>query len=161
AVSTIATRLRGVAWIDQYHLDTRTPCLVLHESPQLVEAPVAESSSKTLCSRLLAAVANTGEILHRDTDAESLCLFDEPLADAMVLVGLKSALPPRFLLQAALGGFCSLSLVLLPGGSSPLAVALNLLASKCLASAISGDVNNTEVHTEERTGFTGLWSGFL
>lgn len=160
AVAADAARLGTVSRVNQRHGHTYASRLVLRKLPQLEESPVSQSSPKTLASRLLAPVANAGEILQRDSGAECLRLFDKTFADVVIDPRLVSSLPTGHFLQSAFRGLCSSPLVLLSRSRSPSALPLNLIARERLTSRVGCDVDDAKIDAKEGVN-SKRWGSFL
>ena len=155
AMPTGTARPGRVPWINQDHWDAREPGLVFYAQAQVRERPVAETAAKVLSNRWLDTGSDVFEVFKSDTDAECLGFRDKPLADRMVDVLLEAGLSPAHAFQFPPSAFGSFPLMLLAGRLPATPVAVHLGTRKCLPSAVSGEVHDTQVYAEEALDFNG------
>lgn len=158
AVGLLATAalIAGATAVARVNGDDRhacQSCFVLHERTQLVKSPIPESAEELAANRFLDACADALEIFNGDSSAECLCLLDDLLTDVVVNPSLEPSLPSRHLIKTTFGVLCSSSLVLLASRGPSLSIAFYGRAGERLARTVRGNVDDTEIDTNEILNF--------
>jgi hypothetical protein len=122
-----AASLTGIGRIDNPDRHTCALRLVVDKRSQLAEGPIALS-----CSLLWPCNprprANALEVFKHNRPLRAFGFGNQPLADVVVGICLKTPLTPPELMQAAFGRFRADFLKCLPTPLIPLAAAFNVLA---------------------------------
>lgn len=161
AVAAGVTRPAGVARIYQDDWNAVEFCFVLDELAELKERPVTETRSESLGNSFLGSVSDSLEILKSDTQTKCLCFRDEPFADSVILLFLKTSLSARHTFQFTFGSLSSFSLKGLPRSFATLSQLGNLCSGEHVARRVGSDVDDTQINTEELGGFDRRIFGYV
>jgi len=147
AVPAFGTGLARVRRVDGHQQHPSKRCLVLEEGTLLEEGPAMQTCSLSASGRY--PVANTLEILQGNAAAGAFCLLHESLADPMVDVSPETSLSSGNLPELPLRrpGPSSLQVASAVGVGTPDAV--DIVARVDLSITVGGEVDDTQVHTEE------------
>lgn len=143
---TKGAELRSVSGINQGYSHTSQPCLVGHELSELIEGPVVMSSALSAANPC--PLADSTQIFKCDPARGAFRGPDEDLADTVVDVSLETGEPARQLLESSLG---TPGTDELKDGAAlliPLPLGFDLRTRELDAIGVSGNVNDTEIHTK-------------
>src|SRR5215211_3717981 len=141
------TALASVGRIDKRYRYTGSLRLIADKRSQLAEGPIAVSCSLPWPFNPR-PLANALEILKNDHPLRAFGFGNQPLADLVVGVFLKSTLAASELVQAALGRLRSNLLECLATIRIPLAAAFNVLARKRFTITIGCQIDDTEIDAQ-------------
>ncbi|KFI22239.1 hypothetical protein HW44_11210 [Nitrosococcus oceani] len=140
------TLFAGITWIDSHHRHTGLLGLILDKGTKLTKAPVMQAFPLRFVG--LNPCPDMLEIFKSNAETGAFRSRDDAFGDTMVLVFLKPFLPAAYVAKAAFSGPCAEAL---QGGASfgvTLTVGLDFSPTVPLTQAVSGDIDNTEIHTQ-------------
>lgn len=141
------TGAAGVARVNRRNRHPGQSRLVADKLPQLSKGPIAVSRSLRwpFSPRPL---ANVGQLFNPYRSLRAFGLGNKPLADAVVRVLLKPALPARQLAQPPFGRLRTDRLQRRPAVGVPLPLAISLLACVRLTVAVGCQIDDAQVYPE-------------
>ncbi len=153
--STVATNRAstgGVAWINQNHRDTRTPCLVGHKLFQLIETPVAKLKTH-LSAEAVSSLSDTAKVFKNECLPEPSRSFDKSAADVMVHPASEACLATAQPLKVTL---CRFRTALLKPSAKPSQGAsdfANRFSAVLVSFAVRRNLHNAKVNTNRAVDF--------
>jgi hypothetical protein len=155
-MSTRAASLAGVRWIDKRHPYAEVLRLVANKRPQLTEGPIAVSRS--LPSPLNPRPRPYALAVFKDKrPLRAFGFGNEPLADVVIRILLKTPLVTSELPQAAFGRLRSDPLKCLTTTLIPLAAIFDMLTRKRFTIAIGCHSDNAQVNAQDTIHVDRFW----
>lgn len=145
AMTAHGTGTAGVARVNRNHWHPRLSRLVADKLAQLSEGPIAVSCPLR-CPFSPGPLTNTCQFFDGNRPLRAFGFGNEPLADLMVCIFLKSALPTRQLAQSPFGRLRANRLQRCPTVGIPFALAVYLLARVDLSVAIGCQIDDAQIN---------------
>ena len=156
-MTALRTATTGILWSNRHDGYAKSFRLVFNERSQLEESPVVEHCS--LAAADIYPATNAFKVFNCDNAAGVERLSNDPFRDDVIDVRLKSRLLPFDSAELSFRRTSSFLLKIATAVNECASNFLHLLSRVCLATAISGDVHDTEIDADDIRSRKWKWFG--